>query len=232
MNLQIPKPIEKNSDTLDVNSIFYTIQGEGPLSGAPATFIRLAHCNLQCQFCDTEYSNFETMPVEQCVEQALAVAKTKKLVVITGGEPFRQYQLSNLVKTCLAYFELVQIETSGSCWQPTFGDVKSSNLDRVLIICSPKTPRLHPSIEYFIDAYKYVVRFGYTDTDGLPNIEPQRNRLVPVAKPVLPSIPVYISPCDEQDEALNALNVQEAVDVCMNHGYLLSLQIHKILKLE
>lgn len=38
-------------DTLMVTSMFFTLQGEGPFSGMPALFIRLAKCNLNCHFC-------------------------------------------------------------------------------------------------------------------------------------------------------------------------------------
>ena len=38
-----------------VNEIFYSIQGEGRYTGTPAIFIRLAGCNLRCNFCDTEH---------------------------------------------------------------------------------------------------------------------------------------------------------------------------------
>ena len=51
------QPIEKVQrtfdGTLEVHSIFKTIQGEGPFCGTPAVFIRLAGCNLQCPWCDT-----------------------------------------------------------------------------------------------------------------------------------------------------------------------------------
>lgn len=42
---------DATSDTLMVTSIFFTLQGEGPYSGMPALFIRLAKCNLSCNFC-------------------------------------------------------------------------------------------------------------------------------------------------------------------------------------
>lgn len=37
--------------TLRVTSMFYTLQGEGPMGGRPCLFIRLAMCNLACSFC-------------------------------------------------------------------------------------------------------------------------------------------------------------------------------------
>ena len=42
---------EAQAGKLLVTSMFYTLQGEGPYRGEPAFFIRLAKCNLQCQFC-------------------------------------------------------------------------------------------------------------------------------------------------------------------------------------
>ena len=41
---------------LAVSEIFSSLQGEGPYSGTPAAFLRLAFCNLHCWFCDTKYS--------------------------------------------------------------------------------------------------------------------------------------------------------------------------------
>jgi len=41
---------------LKVNEIFYSVQGEGKNSGIPMVFVRLAGCNLRCDFCDTKYA--------------------------------------------------------------------------------------------------------------------------------------------------------------------------------
>ena len=38
---------------LQINEIFYSIEGEGVRVGQPTTFVRLSKCNLRCHFCDT-----------------------------------------------------------------------------------------------------------------------------------------------------------------------------------
>lgn len=231
MNTQKATPVDYVTTDLMMEEIFYTIQGEGPFSGQPALFIRLSGCPLICANCDTSYSSFYQQSVEDVVSEAVFRRQTAQLAVITGGEPFRQYPLARLVDALLQHFSTVQIETSGACYQPTFTAIKKAYPDQVQVVCSPKTPKLHPMILEHIDAYKYVVRYGFVDVDGLPNEEPQKFKSIPVAKPHSPNIPIYISPWDEKKIGLNVLNTQQAVDVCLQHGYFLSLQIHKIVKL-
>lgn len=238
MNTQSRLKVEKEfNETLSVKEVFYTLQGEGPFSGMPALFIRLAGCNLICQRCDTDYSVQYVWSVENVIKHVQHVLSKEsnpykdQLCVVTGGEPFRQNRMPDLVIELLKVFKMVQLETSGSCWQPGFAYVKSTYFLRVMTVCSPKTPRLHPKIIPFIDAYKYVVRNGYIDEDGLPGEEAQLGLPKAVAKPHDLSIPVYISPWDEYDEKKNLANTQAAVQVCLQYGYRLSLQVHKIVDL-
>ncbi len=42
--------------TINVAETFTSIQGESRFSGFPCFFIRLAGCNLNCSFCDTDYA--------------------------------------------------------------------------------------------------------------------------------------------------------------------------------
>ena len=51
------KEATDEGDKLFVTSMFMTLQGEGPFRGMPAFFIRLAKCNLDCQFCDTFFDD-------------------------------------------------------------------------------------------------------------------------------------------------------------------------------
>lgn len=52
-------------DQLFVTSMFMTLQGEGPFRGEPAFFIRLAKCNLDCQFCDTFFDDGDWLTFDQ-----------------------------------------------------------------------------------------------------------------------------------------------------------------------
>ena len=74
---------------MQVAEIFYSIQGEGKLTGIPSAFVRLAGCNLHCRYCDTTYArraaDGRCLSVDQVVAQLLAFPS--KYVVITGGEP-------------------------------------------------------------------------------------------------------------------------------------------------
>ena len=242
MNEQRAIAVEKSvpeDGKIAVHEMFYTLQGEGPLSGTPALFVRLAGCNLRCASCDTSYSNFNRFPIRECAGYAKALAEEHcALCVVTGGEPFRQASFPELVRELLFRFLTVQIETSGSCWQPSFGELKLEFKDRVVVVCSPKTSKVHPELVPHIDHYKYVVSdvdWGVLD-DGLPGICPQTGKRMVVARPQLNRTgcipPVWVSPWDVQDAELNEKNTQMAVASCLQHGYRLSLQVHKLVGLS
>jgi len=99
---------------LKVSEIFYSIQGESSLQGYPSVFIRLAGCNLNCSFCDTEYAKTGGSPfsVDEIVEQVKKFSCTR--VTITGGEPLMQKETVELARKLLSESFDVQVETNGS----------------------------------------------------------------------------------------------------------------------
>jgi len=217
--------LASDGELLSVTEIFHSIQGEGPDAGVPATFIRLAYCNLACSFCDTDFP----MKLRLRVDAAVAIASepgSHDLVVITGGEPMRQ-RIDKLVEALLAAGKRVQIETSGTIYQPL-------PWDRVSVICSPKTPKIDKRLLPYISAYKYIVAHGLIDLkDGLPTVNPQPgDQRKPVARPHSKSVPVFVNPCDEHNEDLNRLNRQAAAYSVTHFGYRLGVQMHKIYGLE
>lgn len=89
-----------------------TIQGEGKLNGIPSLFIRLAGCNLRCQWknrdgsfsiCDTAYASFHPEDtVRYSVEEISRIvyhnSSVIRHIVITGGEPLLQRR--ELIRLC------------------------------------------------------------------------------------------------------------------------------------
>ncbi len=93
-----------------VNEIFNSVQGEGILTGAPATFIRLQGCTVGCVWCDTKYTwaaGGTRMKVYDIIDQA-----HHRHIVLTGGEP-TLYDLDGLLVRLQAEGHFVQLETSG-----------------------------------------------------------------------------------------------------------------------
>src|SRR4051812_2880501 len=88
----VRKQEQGDGGTLWVQAVFYTLQGEGPFSGHPSVFVRLGGCNLRCVWCDTDFESSSWRPrLDELLARIEAVRpESCDLVVITGGEPFRQ----------------------------------------------------------------------------------------------------------------------------------------------
>lgn len=234
-NQKIEKLSTRKDGILEVNSIFHTIQGEGPFCGTPAVFIRLAGCNLQCPQCDTEYTERLEMSIIGIVNQVVQYMDSG-LVVITGGEPFRQ-KISPLIRILMNAGFYVQIESNGTL-PPPMDIVWSNKLDIGLrsgayIVCSPKAGRLNTSIEREACCFKYVVNADDIEDDGLPGLVLGHSAMPRVARPnSLSKKLIYIQPADRKNEVENNLNLQAAVKSSMENGYILQLQIHKLIGAE
>lgn len=228
-NTQIPvKAVKNDGAFLLVHSIFPTIQGEGPFAGWPATFIRLAGCNIQCPGCDTEYTEGSLLlSVLDIVANLNAIpdkGKERRMVVITGGEPFRQ-NIAMLANTLVLMGIRVQIETNGTL-PPSRG---LHHL--VAVVCSPKTGNVNPELISRIDAWKYVARADDLMPDGLPSVALGHSAKPHLARPRNLS-PVYLQPMDEQDPIKNKANMDAVVKSCLDNGYRLCIQMHKIVGVE
>ena len=226
---KILPPTKGNGDTLEVTEIFATIQGEGPHAGVPAVFIRLGGCNLACKFCDTDFETRETLHIQDIVAQADRLShfsphsislpkgesakRTHHLIVLTGGEPFRQ-PISPLCQALLDAGFQVQIETNGTLWREI--------PDAVQIVCSPKAPdghyyHLREDILPRITALKFLVSA----------FRPQYQHVPEVGQTAY-NIPVYVQPIDEQDAEKNRENHLHAARLARELGLRLCIQLHKV----
>lgn len=206
---------------------FYTMQGEGPFAGDAAVFLRLHGCPLRCYFCDTQFSSptdprLKVSDIANMIEAA--APGWVRLLVITGGEPVRQ-NLEPLVKIMTGDGWTVQVETSGILWQDCLLDT--------VVVCSPKTPDIHPKIYRHAHAFKYVIKEGDVDPeDGLPvtNTQVEGGKPRRLARP-RPDAPVYLSPMDVCDPVKNLRNLLEVGRLAKAFPYRAGVQLHKLMDL-
>ena len=141
-------------ESLYVTSMFFTLQGEGPYAGMPALFIRLAKCNLNCSFCDTFFDDGDWMTFDEIDEKIMDTisaywedkgadlpdwAVNPKLVasvhpgvvlVMTGGEPLLQENITDFMHYQRRRFKAVQVESNG---------IPETEIPNgVTLVCSPK----------------------------------------------------------------------------------------------
>lgn len=206
-------------DSLYVNEIFYSIDGEGDRAGYPSIFIRLGGCNLRCNYCDTAYAltNGEcvTMTVNDIIKNVEQYGC--KNVTLTGGEPLLQPHSIELLKALKSNGYRTVVETNGSIdvtdalpycsvcmdWKiPSSGEhdrMKNSNLSL-----------LRPT-----DVLKIVIR-----SIDIPYVKKfiEANEL---------DCPIYISPVFEE------IGLPEIVDVVKeyhgNNRVRMQIQLHKVI---
>lgn len=196
---------------LEISEVFSSLQGEGPFMGRPALFIRLAGClEPFCPWCDSKHAfgpGRMATPADLMTELG---AHPEQLVVITGGEPFRQWQtgLQQLVVLLIKAGRQIQYETSGRAGIPAENDG--------FVVCSPKpigNPHLAKEDIGHIDAFKFVV----SDT-----IEPVRRF---AQEHQIPADKIWLMPLGAtRQEQLNSMAT--VWNECIRLGYNLSPRLH------
>lgn len=121
------------NDSLRINEIFFSLQGETSRVGLPTVFVRLTGCPLRCNYCDTTYafSGGQTMTLAAILSEV--ERHRPRYVCVTGGEPLAQKNCLPLLRAlCDAGYE-VSLETSGAL------DVSGVDA-RVVKVLDLKTP--------------------------------------------------------------------------------------------
>ena len=163
---------------------------------------RSAPLNVACSFCDTEFESYKNLLLIDVISKVRVLSDDGniKLVVITGGEPFRQ----NIVKLCdelLANGFKVQIETNGTLYQPIN--------EMVDVVCSPKNVNgfycnIRPDLLKHISAFKFLVSAFNSNYQQIPEIGQSQY-----------SADIYIQPIDEQDDEKNQINQSFAIKLAL-----------------
>ena len=150
-------------NTLIINEIFHSIQGESLSSGMPTVFIRLTGCPLRCDYCDTAYA-FTEGSKKSFDEIVSEIEKYNcKNITVTGGEPLSQKNTILLINHLNDLSYNVSIETSNA--------ISIKNLShKTIIVLDVKTPGSKEESKNIIDNYKYLkpddqIKFVICDLD-------------------------------------------------------------------
>jgi 7-carboxy-7-deazaguanine synthase len=100
----LPVDCARMSETLVINEIYLSLQGESTFAGLPCIFVRLTACDLRCSYCDTAYAFTEG--TRQTVEQARAE-------ILRLAEPFNSRQNAPTLPGCAAGVRLPLVELTG-----------------------------------------------------------------------------------------------------------------------
>ena len=194
---------KQNANTLKINEIFYSIEGEGVRVGEPTTFVRLSSCNLRCHFCDTEFDAFEEWTIAQIVKEVQR--HQAEWVCITGGEAL----LQDIVPLCQVLKDTgyhLHIETNGTVSpDPVLFDL----IEHWTV--SPKAPEIASGFER-ITELKYVA--GKAFQEG--KVEEDKADFV------------YLQPESSKPEF-----TQRVLEILRRHPrWRLSFRLHKVLGLQ
>lgn len=195
---------------LPIVEIFYSLQGEGLRAGQATVFVRLAGCNLACEFCDTDFRVTDTQTVEEVADEVERIGGACRWVCLTGGEP----TIHELQALCDALHERgyrLQMETNGTRPRPDW------KIEHVTV--SPKQPqggRLDGWYERHAAEFKYVVDDENDLTRALDGAWTHGRT-------------TFVQP-----NALNPDAVQQCIAAVQQHPtrLRLSLQTHKLLQIR
>ncbi|MFM8830443.1 MAG: 7-carboxy-7-deazaguanine synthase QueE [Spartobacteria bacterium] len=211
-----------------ISEIFYSIQGEGELTGVPTVFIRTSGCNLRCRWCDTPYASWnpegDEMSIGDIIKEVLK--HPARHCVLTGGEPMVAREIHGLAAALRKEGRHITIETAGTVppagiacdlaslspklasSMPNAGEIEQSWIER------HERTRLQPAIlREWIEAGNYQLKFVYTGPSDLEDIDAL---IKSIGIPVTPS-KILLMP-EGTDEAHIAARQMELVSLCTQRG--------------
>ena len=219
-----------------ISEIFYSIQGEGELTGVPSVFVRTSGCNLRCSWCDTPYASWSPEGPEMAIEDIVAEVDKHptRYVVLTGGEPMVAKGIRDLASRLRAMGKHITIETAAtvapegiacdlaslspklSNSTPEAGTIDSAWVER------HEERRLRPDIiRDWVVSYHHQLKFVITNDSQIAEIE---HLLGQVGEKVIPER-VQLMPEGRTVDELRH-KASSLLDLCKQKGYRYCNRLH------
>jgi 7-carboxy-7-deazaguanine synthase len=219
-----------------ISEIFYSIQGEGELTGVPSVFVRTSGCNLRCTWCDTPYASWNPEGEPRSVEAVVAEVQTHpsaRHVVLTGGEPMIAKDIRGLAAEIKKLGRHITIETAATI-APEGIACDLASLSPKLLNSAPdaiehatwrkkhEATRWQPDVvRAWIDAYPYQFKFVVTRPEDVDELE----HMLAALKREVPRHKVLLMP-----EATSLEKMRERAgwlgELCKTRGYRYAHRLH------
>ena len=219
-----------------ISEIFYSLQGEGELTGVPSVFVRTSGCNLRCTWCDTPYASWNPEGVARSVPQIMAAIESRPVarhVVLTGGEPMIAKEMRTLAAEIQKTGRHITIETAATV-APDGIACDLASLSPKLLNSAPdpiehaawrkkhEATRWQPDVvRAWIDAYPYQFKFVVARPEDLDELE----AMLAALKRDIPRHKVQLMP---EARSLEQMRDRAAwlAELCKARGYRYAHRLH------
>lgn len=221
---------------MKISELFFSIQGEGELTGIPSVFVRTSGCNLRCRWCDTKYSSWtpegENVDIEELVEKVCSYPA--RHVVITGGEPMIAKDIKEFVDLLKQSGKHITIETAGTI-APNGIQCDLASISPKLSDSTPEKGEIseewierHNStrIDYnilndWIDSYEFQLKFVVSRREEINEVKCIIDK---IESDILPE-KVLLMPEGTDSETIHS-RYDMLVDLCKENGFRMCNRLH------
>ena len=221
---------------MKISELFFSIQGEGELTGIPSVFVRTSGCNLRCRWCDTKYASWkpegENVTINDLLEKVCSYPA--RHVVISGGEPMIAKGIKDFTRLLKESGKHITIETAGtiapngiqcdlaslspklSDSTPKEGDISKEWIDR------HESKRLDYGIlSEWVSSYNFQLKFVVSKEEEIKEIQNVINRIEGMIIPEK----VLLMPEGIDPDTLRS-RYDLLINLCKENGYRFCNRLH------
>ena len=221
---------------MKISELFFSIQGEGELTGVPSVFVRTSGCNLRCRWCDTKYASWkpegENVTINDLLDKVCSYPA--RHVVISGGEPMIAKGIEEFTHLLKESGKHITIETAGtiapngiqcdlaslspklSDSTPKEGDINKEWIDR------HESKRLdYDILSEWVNSYNFQLKFVVSKEEEIKEIQ---NVISRIEGKILPE-KVLLMPEGIDPDTLRS-RYDLLIDLCKENGYRLCHRLH------
>ena len=221
---------------MKISELFFSIQGEGELTGVPSVFVRTSGCNLRCRWCDTKYASWKPEGENVTINDLLnkVCSYPARHVVISGGEPMIAKGIEEFTHLLKESGKHITIETAGtiapngiqcdlaslspklSDSTPKEGDINKEWIDR------HESKRLdYDILSEWVNSFNFQLKFVVSKEEEIKEIQ---NVISRIEGKILPE-KVLLMPEGIDPDTLRS-RYDLLIDLCKENGYRLCHRLH------